>query len=118
MKITTTILCLGICTFSSCAINYLQLNSSHLQPAIVAFEAEDYELCEDLLEQYQLDDFILGAQHELAFMRGMSAHHQQHISTATTWLLDYLAMPGAVPARMRIAEQVLPRVAGGKAAPP
>ncbi|MFT7517592.1 MAG: hypothetical protein ACI84O_001387 [Myxococcota bacterium] len=107
MKITTIILCLVMGLMTSCATTYLQLNSTQLQEANTAFANEDYALCNDLLSDFDIDDFIIGAQHEYAYMRGISAHHLNRINLAISHLEDYLAMPGAVPGRMRIAEKIL-----------
>lgn len=107
MKITTLILCLAMGLTTSCATTYLQLNATQLQEANTAFANEDYALCNDLLSDFNLDDFIIGAQHEYAYMRGISAHHLDRVNLAISHLEDYLAMPGAVPGRMRIAEKIL-----------
>jgi len=107
MKIASITLCLVASLTSSCAITYLQLNSTQLQPAAEAYAAQNYELCNDLLSDLDADDFIVGAKHEYAFMRGMSAHHLGQTGESVWQLSDYLALPGAVPAQMRVVEKIL-----------
>ncbi|MDP6963801.1 MAG: hypothetical protein QGF46_06500 [Planctomycetota bacterium] len=107
MKIRLYALCLMTCLSASCAITYLQHNSEHLQPAIEAYAARDYEACDNLLDVYETDDFVLGLQHQYAFYRGMSAHHNGKMSVAIDYLSEYLELPGAVPARMREVETIL-----------
>ncbi len=107
MKFASIILCLVASLTSSCTITYLQLNSSQLQPASEAFAAEDYDLCHDLLYDLKLKDFIIGVQHEYAYLRGMSAHRLGKTTDAIKQLSDYLTLPGAVPSRMRVVEEFL-----------
>jgi hypothetical protein len=107
MKFASITLCLIASLTSSCAVTYLQLNSVQLQPATEAYAAQDYELCNDLLSDLDADDFIVGAKHEYAFMRGMSAHYLDQTSESIRQLSDYLALPGAVPAQMRVVEKIL-----------
>ena len=107
MKIASITLCLVASLTSSCAITYLQLNSVQLQPAAEAYAAQNYELCNDLLSNFDDADLIVGAKHEYAFMRGMSAHHLGQTVESIGQLSNYLVLPGAVPAKMRVAEKVL-----------
>jgi hypothetical protein len=92
---------------SSCAITYLQLNSVQLETAKEAYDAQNYELCSDLLSDLDIDDFIKAAKHEYAFMGGMSAHHLGKTVESIEKLSDYLALPGAVPAQKRVVEEIL-----------
>ena len=107
MKFASITLCLVVSLTSSCTITYLQLNSAHLQTATEAYAAQDYELCNDLLSDFDDDDLIVGAKHEYAFMRGMSAHHLGQTVESIRQLSNYLVLPGAVPAKMRVVEKVL-----------
>lgn len=107
MKIKTLLICLLTSLTASCAMTYLQHNSTQLQPALTAFEAGNYDECDDLLSVYDTEDFILGAQHEFSYLRGMCSYHLGKSSLAIYFLSDYLELPGAVPAKMRVAEQIL-----------
>lgn len=107
MKFAAITLCLVASLTSSCAVAYLQLNSVQLEPATEAYAAQDYELCRDLLSDLDTDDFIIGAKHEYALMRGMSAHYLGHTVESINQLSDYLVLPGAAPAQMRVAEKIL-----------
>ena len=107
MKFSLITLCLIASLTSSCATTYLQLNSAQLQPATEAYAAQDYELCRDLLSDLDADDFIIGAKHEYALMRGMSAHYIGHTVESINQLSDYLVLPGAAPAQMRVVEKIL-----------
>ena len=107
MKFASITLCLIASLTSSCAVTYLQLNSVQLQPATEAYAAQDYELCNDLLSDLDADDFIVGAKHEYALMRGMSAHYLGQTVESVEQLSTYLALPGAVPAQMRVVEKIL-----------
>jgi len=107
MKFASITLCLVASLTSSCAITYLQLNSAQLQTATEAYAAQNYELCSDLLSDLDVDDFIIGAKHEYALMRGMSAHHLGQAERSISELTEYLTLPGAVPAQMRVVEKIL-----------
>jgi hypothetical protein len=107
MKFAAITLCLVAGLTSSCAVTYLQLNSVQLQPATEAYAAQDYELCRDLLSDLDTDDFIIGAKHEYALMRGMSAHYLGRTVESVEQLSTYLTLPGAVPAQMRVVEKIL-----------
>ena len=107
MKFASITLCLVASLTSSCAITYLQLNSAQLQTATEAYAAQNYELCSDLLSDLDVDDFIIGAKHEYALMRGMSAHHLGQAERSINELTEYLTLPGAVPAQMRVVEKIL-----------
>ena len=100
-------LCLIASLTSSCAVTYLQLNSVQLETATEAYDAQNYELCNELLSDLNADDFIVGAKHEYAFMRGMSAHYLGQTVESARQLTNYLALPGAVPAQMRVVEKIL-----------
>ena len=107
MKFASITLCLVASLTSSCAVTYLQLNSVQLEPATEAYAAQNYELCNELLSEMSADDLIIGAKHEYAFMRGMSAHYLGQAVESIYQLSDYLALPGAVPAQMRVVEKIL-----------
>ena len=107
MKFSLITLCLIASLTSSCTVAYLQLNSVQLESATEAYAAQDYELCRDLLSDFDTDDFIIGAKHEYALMRGMSAHYLGHTIESINQLSDYLVLPGAAPAQMRVAEKIL-----------
>jgi len=107
MKFASITLCLVASLTSSCAVTYLQLNSVQLEPATEAYAAQNYELCNELLSEMSADDLIIGAKHEYAFMRGMSAHYLGQAVESIHQLSDYLALPGAVPAQMRVVEKIL-----------
>ena len=107
MKFASITLCLVASLTSSCAITYLQLNSVQLETAKEAYDAQNYELCSDLLSDLDIDDFIIAAKHEYAFMGGMSAHHLGKTVESIEKLSDYLALPGAVPAQKRVVEEIL-----------
>ena len=109
MKFASITLCLVASLTSSCAVTYLQLNSTHLQTATEAYLAQNYELCSDLLSDLDDDDLIVAAKPEYAFMRGMSAHHLGQTVVSVWQLSNYLSLQkaGAVPAKMRIASEVL-----------